>query len=1657
MNAKHAKTAVWRSLLAFVLVAGLCFPNLRPLAYATTGGGSSTLTTSNAANEEPASDEIFGEVNDISPAPEGGEGTDGPDGQKPAAGDTGENGNQQPANDGASALETQQPSNPENQPQADSGSDGLPIDGAANGTTAVVTAPQFAAAAAPTATDAATADEGISALADSVAGDFTITGGTAGVDYNFSSNVLHILTSTPLTIANTTPATATPHSIQVDAGVYANLTFNNVNISAKIPLEIQTGGTANIVLLDGSKNRLVCNKAGSDYKVPGIHCGTGSNLIIDDQVINKDISGNPITPENGKIPAGVTYVANDGTTRTSTGDYLTLLDSKNPGYLYVYGAGQGAAIGGSYGEDGGNMTFNGGTIEVLNGLGPTTGSGDGGVHGAGIGGGGRAAGTSPSEWITFNGGTVYTQAAYHGAGVGGGWNNTPSGYTYTSAHPAGTGNIRINGGYIRSIGGMDGNGFGRGCYGERNYCDNRDYAIVITGGTMIPSGGTNLKDWGNDIGGGGTDPNNSSYVVASLAATVVITGGSVFVSTTDSGRFRFDGTAYGAFTEGENGKIIPDTTKPLSMITINLTGDLKEAAGDPDKVNLNCAITNWRLLVKGVETSYGAPSVFDNGNLYLWLPSDDAKKMVTVDLSFLGPDGSIIPVEPLYREPGSNEKLKRYVYFELPVGTEEEGAFFTDAKGHYSTVTVPYDQLDAEEQKKTSKDENGNAEVKSITKPYDGLPYSVRKLTEDNPLNTGGNDNRKLFGDVEYICQTFDPETKKLGEQVTLANMPEDAGLSRFILESKQYANADKYPDFADSYWGHRAYGWCEITPVDPAIVSLEASWLDEHGNLIDPDEKNTVANTLKLVADITSSEGTANTCKAPTGWVQLVVDGEKVGDPILLNYDGSNANTVKTTTKAASRAAQSAPARQMMRAAAASAPAFAAAATPVATAEAGISAQADDWNNGYDGTREHGIFTVSLNATDPGCDWLLPNATADNKHTVSLEYIPAKNYNPTEGMAQDKKPKVDIEAEPVDPKPGADVEGGAVDEKQPEQPGDKDKHIERHKLTYDYKDPKKDTGATPDPNWNVLTVKVDSPSSGDFVVKTSNGAVATAEVQRDADGNPVKDADGKYILRIKVDSAGETTITIDQKPNGVYYGSTFIYDLTVEPDVTIPPETSIVKTAKNLTHDGDYIRPGDIIEYTITAANAAKGSVWQFPYMQDQLPQTVELVPGSLKLTNTSLNIMEPKVLSESDYTFENGKITVPLTRIYGGQSAQLTFQAKVKDGLANRDAPDELKTVANEAQAQGYTGMENKPLPGGGYERPTDPGNPFDDPTDPDDPDNPGTTPDPDAPKKTPVVETEEPGRPNVDLIIPKDVQKGDIKVVKAASNLTRQSGSTQVGDKITYSITVSNVKPDSVWCDTVIKDQLPVGIEPVAGSFKLKTATGQEVAVADAVYNKAARTIALTAGTLYGGESATLTFQAEVTKDAIGKDIGNIAEVYGSQPKQKLPDPKDVDPDDPNLPANKPGNGGDDPDDPDNPDNPGTDPDDPDNPGTDPDDPDNPDNPDNPGPKDPFDLNDGPEPGTPFWPDNTWEEFEETHSLPIDAENPAGGTVKAVNEEPAYPLPQDAIDKAIADPNMSKKLPKTGDETSAPAGAAAFGMLAALAVALYARRRKNETVRM
>lgn len=462
-------------------------------------------------------------------------------------------------------------------------------------------------------------------------GDFTVEGGTIDKDYSFSDGVLTILTSTQLTIKNTNIATATSNRIVVPEDVSANLIFAGVNIRAttNAPFTLTPdsnndgeGASASIIIADGTENTLV--SAASSY--PGLRCGKTTSLTIDDGVVNKDINGNEIVPKLGRVPNDVTLLNG---TKLKKGDRLTKLDSSNVGTLNVTGSTYAAGIGGGNGEDGGNITINGGLITAS-----SSGTGDSLANaGAGIGGGNYAAGGN----ITINSGIITANGAYHAAGVGGGYCTSSSTYPVNispavvdkGTGKAKSGNITINGGLTYSNGGTHGDAFGDGCY---TYTTSEKYTILVTGGTVIPKAGSGRFDLG------GTQ------------ADVIVLGGSLKASKFKS----IEGSvAYGDM----------DKTTKVFMTEISLK------SFGIDKVGTTL-VDDIDMKINGVHYNYGVPSYTDSeGNLYFWLPDTNKGAEVSVDLDVLDKQtGEAIKTDTFFAKDvgtGSNVHLKQYVIFNV--------------------------------------------------------------------------------------------------------------------------------------------------------------------------------------------------------------------------------------------------------------------------------------------------------------------------------------------------------------------------------------------------------------------------------------------------------------------------------------------------------------------------------------------------------------------------------------------------------------------------------------------------------------------------------------------------------------------------------------------------------------------------------------------------------------------------------------------------------------------------------------------------------------------------------------------------------------------------------------------------------------------------------
>lgn len=224
--------------------------------------------------------------------------------------------------------------------------------------------------------------------------EWAICAAASGVVHDISDGDVTISSDGDYVIKGETGA----YTIEVEAGVNANITLDNVSVttdsaSGKSPFKIADNSTGNIVITLKGENKLTSN-------------------AVDHAALQK----------NGK------------------GEGIGRLTIKGTGSLTAVGGGEAAAIGGGgYGSAAGNIVISGGTVTATGGYwaagigGASGGSGEnitisggivkasGGNLGAGIGGGS----TGDGNHITISGGIVEAVGGSEGAGIGGG--NTASG------------------------------------------------------------------------------------------------------------------------------------------------------------------------------------------------------------------------------------------------------------------------------------------------------------------------------------------------------------------------------------------------------------------------------------------------------------------------------------------------------------------------------------------------------------------------------------------------------------------------------------------------------------------------------------------------------------------------------------------------------------------------------------------------------------------------------------------------------------------------------------------------------------------------------------------------------------------------------------------------------------------------------------------------------------------------------------------------------------------------------------------------------------------------------------------------------------------------------------------------------------------------------
>ena len=323
--------------------------------------------------------------------------------------------------------------------------------------------------------------------------------------------------------------------------------------------------------------------------------------------------------------------------------------------------------------------------------------------------------------------------------------------------------------------------------------------------------------------------------------------------------------------------------------------------------------------------------------------------------------------------------------------------------------------------------------------------------------------------------------------------------------------------------------------------------------------------------------------------------------------------------------------------------------------------------------------------------------------------------------------------------------------------------------------------------------------------------------------------------------------------------------DVLGDEDITVYPvweaDPTIKKEVENLTHT-DRTMVGDHLRYTITVNNLESNSIWFDAYITDHLPQGVSYIHNSMKLIQpdgTEENLPDT-LYDESQHT-----ITYSLGDVVGKKTYVLQFDVIVNGHAIDREHP-ENKDITNIVTASGKNPDGTTNLPKDEHY--------VDDPTDPED--KPGES------SATPE------GGVNVLPIDP----KGEVK--KEAVNLTHQLGQSHVQDRVRYTITVSNIKSGSMWYDVSVQDEIPVGLEIDLDSIYIETPDHRTIPVDGSAYDATTRMLGVYLGHIFGDESYQLIFEAKITEEALGKDIGNMAIAIGTQPSDVKSDPKDpVDP--------------------------------------------------------------------------------------------------------------------------------------------------------------------
>ncbi|MFP5528370.1 isopeptide-forming domain-containing fimbrial protein [Peptococcus simiae] len=352
-------------------------------------------------------------------------------------------------------------------------------------------------------------------------------------------------------------------------------------------------------------------------------------------------------------------------------------------------------------------------------------------------------------------------------------------------------------------------------------------------------------------------------------------------------------------------------------------------------------------------------------------------------------------------------------------------------------------------------------------------------------------------------------------------------------------------------------------------------------------------------------------------------------------------------------------------------------------------------------------------------------------------------------------------------------------------------------------------------------------------------------------------DTEGNVIRKKKVSDGKEV-----KSPKDIvgfnYVGYVKVLTYVYEKGTPVP---SVSKTSEAEGKDGKAFFPGDEVTYTIKVQNDKKAtSPIENAKIYDPIPKFMTFVDGSVtvngkshdyEMTDYMVSEKGNFVLAEAVKTGQK-QLEISLGDVKAGEGKTIQFKAKIDKDAFNKE-------VKNIAVLTGDNIVDLKSANQLDPKLGTDDKDPKNDPNKP-------------LPKRNDSI--------------PPGIETGDkgfvVQEGKAYLNMDKvvDKKEAEVGDTIKYTIKVDADKTSKTRAkNVVVTDTIPMGLE-----FKPGTLQVDGKFFGDIEYNADSRELKVPVGDIEVEKSKTITFDAQVTKDAFDMELKNVATGKGTNTDPK-----------------------------------------------------------------------------------------------------------------------------------------------------------------------------